>query len=237
LVIVAFCFSMTIGVCWEFIEFTCDHLFGLDMQKDTIVHMISSTKLNPNGQKPVKIYHIHQVIVNGKDLGLGGYLDIGLIDTMKDLFVNFIGALVFSFIGFFALHGRKKSMEISEKFIIHRKGEETDYLAQMKDQQKVQEALGRMDEEAGVDEKLESRKKRLEEWESRLLAWEKQLELNDLEAAKALKKSLHSDENAASSGLSDVPEDGEKPLTAEFEKPLQSEKSLQKEKDINGKKS
>ena len=36
-------------------------------------------------------------------LGLGGYLDIGLFDTMEDLFVNFIGALVFSVIGYFAL--------------------------------------------------------------------------------------------------------------------------------------
>ena len=39
--------------------------------------------------------------VNGQELGLGGYLDIGLLDTMKDLFVNFIGAVVFSVFGYF----------------------------------------------------------------------------------------------------------------------------------------
>ena len=39
--------------------------------------------------------------MNGQELGLGGYLDIGLIDTMQDLIVNFIGAFVFSVIGFF----------------------------------------------------------------------------------------------------------------------------------------
>lgn len=49
----------------------------------------------------IHIGDINSVIVNGKELGLGGYLDIGLLDTMKDLFVNFIGAVVFSIIGFF----------------------------------------------------------------------------------------------------------------------------------------
>ena len=39
-------------------------------------------------------------------LGLGGYLDIGLLDTMKDLFVNFIGAVVFSIVGYFYVKSR-----------------------------------------------------------------------------------------------------------------------------------
>ena len=34
-------------------------------------------------------------------LGLGGYLDVGLFDTIKDLFINFIGAVAFSIIGYF----------------------------------------------------------------------------------------------------------------------------------------
>ena len=29
-----------------------------------------------------------------------GYLDVGIMDTMKDLFVNFIGAVVFSVFGY-----------------------------------------------------------------------------------------------------------------------------------------
>ena len=37
LAIVAFCFSMTVGVIWEFFECTMDQLFFLDMQKDTVV--------------------------------------------------------------------------------------------------------------------------------------------------------------------------------------------------------
>ncbi len=46
---------------------------------------------------------IESVVVNGEDWTeqLGGYLDIGLIDTMKDLQVNCIGAIAFSIIGFF----------------------------------------------------------------------------------------------------------------------------------------
>ena len=100
-VIVAFCFSMTVGVLWEFFECTCDLLFGLDMQKDTVIHEISSIMLDPaGGNDPVAISGIESVVVNGQDLGLGGYLDIGLLDTMKDLFVNFIGALLFSILGY-----------------------------------------------------------------------------------------------------------------------------------------
>ncbi|MDX9898824.1 MAG: hypothetical protein RBT62_07885 [Spirochaetia bacterium] len=107
--IVAFSFSMTIGVVWEFFEYFMDILIGTDMQKDTIMHAIHSVMLDPNkGQQIVTIKGITQVVVNGKDLGLGGYLDIGLHDTMKDMFVNFIGALVFSTAGYFYVKNRKK---------------------------------------------------------------------------------------------------------------------------------
>ena len=43
--IVAFCFSMTVGVIWEFFECTMDQLFFLDMQKDTVVSAIGSIML------------------------------------------------------------------------------------------------------------------------------------------------------------------------------------------------
>ena len=45
----AFCFSMTVGVMWEFFEFSMDWFFGMDMQKDWIVPAINSVKLNPTG--------------------------------------------------------------------------------------------------------------------------------------------------------------------------------------------
>ena len=113
----AFCFSMTVGVLWEFFEFGMDRLFQMDMQKDTIVNSITSVMLDPtNSNIPVTIDGITSVVVNGQDLGFGGYLDIGLFDTMKDLFVNFIGAVVFSTIGYFYIKHRGKG-RLAKAFI------------------------------------------------------------------------------------------------------------------------
>lgn len=114
LAIVAFCFSMTVGVVWEFFECIMDQLFFLDMQKDSIVHTIGTILLDPTGgNHPVVLRNITDVIIVQSDgtrtaLGLGGYLDIGLLDTMEDLFVNFIGALLFSIIGYFYVRSRGK---------------------------------------------------------------------------------------------------------------------------------
>ena len=105
----AFCFSMTVGVLWEFFEFGMDRLFHMDMQKDTVVQSITSVMLDPTNRNiPVTLDGIHSVAVNGQDLGFDGYLDIGLYDTMADLFVNFIGAVVFSTIGYFYIKRRGK---------------------------------------------------------------------------------------------------------------------------------
>ena len=113
----AFCFSMTIGVLWEFFEFSMDWFFGLDMQKDTIINTINTVVLDPTrSNKVVTITGITSTAVNGVDLGINGYLDIGLIDTMKDLFVTLIGALVFSFIGFFYVKNRGEG-KFAKRFI------------------------------------------------------------------------------------------------------------------------
>lgn len=122
LAITAFCFSMTIGVLWEFFECAMDQFFLLDMQKDTVVTAISSVMLDPaGGNHPTAIRNITDVIVVTADgtqhaLGLGGYLDIGILDTMKDLFVNFIGAVVFSVIGYFYVKSRGKG-RFARRFI------------------------------------------------------------------------------------------------------------------------
>ena len=113
----AFCFSMTVGVLWEFFEFGVDRLFHLDMQKDTVVQSITSVMLDPtNSNTPVTIDGIHSVAVNGNDLGFDGYLDIGLYDTMEDMFVNFIGAVTFSVIGYFYIKHRGKG-KLARAFI------------------------------------------------------------------------------------------------------------------------
>ena len=106
--IVAFCFSMTVGVMWEFFEFSMDWFFGMDMQKDWIVPAINSVKLNPTGANVPIHVDVQSLVVNGETWNLGGYLDIGIVDTMKDLIVNFIGAVVFSIIGILYLRNRGK---------------------------------------------------------------------------------------------------------------------------------
>lgn len=127
--IVAFCFSMTIGVIWEFFEFGMDQFFNLDMQKDTVINAISSVALNPSGENiPVIMENINEVTVSGNALGLGGYLDIGLIDTMQDLLVNFIGALIFSILGFFYVKNKNKDSVIV-KLIPRKKEKDKDYLS------------------------------------------------------------------------------------------------------------
>lgn len=116
LCLVAFCFSMTIGVLWEFFEYGCDKFLNVDMQKDTVIQKISSVALNPDGEnKAVVVDDIGKTIIydtNGDALQVidNGYLDIGLNDTIEDLFVNFIGAIVFSCFAFFDLkHNRSDS--------------------------------------------------------------------------------------------------------------------------------
>ena len=116
LLIASFCFSMTIGVLWEFFEFGVDRLFDADMQKDTVIYKINSVKFDPNKENKVYTIDIDSVVINGEEWN--GYLDIGLIDTMKDLIVNAIGAIVFSIIGFITM---KKNNDDYEKLIVIKK--------------------------------------------------------------------------------------------------------------------
>ena len=122
LAIVAFCFSMTIGVLWEFFEWGMDNLAGLDMQKDTVLTGFNTVMLDPQGRNVA--YHVRNVtdtilvFADGStmSMGLGGYLDIGLMDTMKDLLVNLIGAVVFSFFGYFYVKSKGKG-KVARNFI------------------------------------------------------------------------------------------------------------------------
>ena len=134
LALVAFCFSMTIGVLWEFFEFGMDYFFHTDMQKDTVVNAIYTVALAPSRtNRVVAVKGIQDVVINGESLGLGGYLDIGIIDTMKDLFVNFIGAVVFSITGFFYARSKGERRTPAQSFVPSKKTEETDYLKQARE--------------------------------------------------------------------------------------------------------
>ncbi len=122
--LVAFCFSMTIGVVWEFFEYGSDNFTRSDMQKDRITTSISSVLINETGKNvPIKINNIKETVIEYEENGEmkefiinGGHLDIGLKDTMKDLMVNFIGAIVFSIIGMLYIKNRDE-YKFAENFI------------------------------------------------------------------------------------------------------------------------
>ncbi|MBQ7376894.1 MAG: hypothetical protein IJW71_01045 [Clostridia bacterium] len=123
LAMVAFCFSMTIGVLWEFFEYFADGILRVDMQKDSIVTAIRSMELSdPAHPTIIRLTEISKTVVNygeGQQYVIeGGYLDIGLHDTILDLIVNFIGAFVFSVFGFIYVKGTgRHSKKIAEQFI------------------------------------------------------------------------------------------------------------------------
>lgn len=117
LAVMAFCFSMTVGVLWEFFEFGMDMLIHFDMQKDTIVNSVTSVTFDTTASNNTVTFKdiVDTVIITSdgsqyafSDYGVNGYVDIGIIDTMKDLIVNFIGAVVFSIVGFFYVKSRGK---------------------------------------------------------------------------------------------------------------------------------
>ena len=126
LAVTAFCFSMTVGVLWEFCECFADLYLGTDAQKDWIVSSFQTVKLdetNTNIAVPVEgVKDVILVYADGSKqaLGLGGYLDIGLLDTMKDLGVNFIGAVVFSVFGYLQAKSKERG-GWTALFVPHRK--------------------------------------------------------------------------------------------------------------------
>lgn len=126
---VAFCFSMTVGIVWEFFEFSMDYFFMTDMQKDFIYNAISSvhTSVNPTGANSAVLIEDVKTTIEGTVDGvpqtftIDGYLDIGIKDTIKDLLVNCLGAIVFSVLGLFYIKGRSR---VAEKFMPKLKTEE-----------------------------------------------------------------------------------------------------------------
>ena len=91
------------------------------MQKDTVINTISSVMLNSEQINKVKVIEgINETLINGQKLPVNGYLDIGLFDTMKDLFVDFIGAAVFSVFGYIYIRSEGRGKFIN-KFILRRK--------------------------------------------------------------------------------------------------------------------
>lgn len=114
-------FSMCIGACWEIFEYLADSFIGVDMQKDTLVQTINTVWLDPTNSNvtiPVRDIASTQItLASGEVIQIpGGYLDIGIHDSMADLIVNLIGALVFAVIGF-AYVKTRDSNSLAARFI------------------------------------------------------------------------------------------------------------------------
>ncbi len=88
----ALCFSMAIAVVWEFMEFGADRFLGMDMQDDMVVTHLTSYLLGESIGMTGSIENIQSVVVNG--IQLPGYIDIGLFDSMLDMLLESLGALV-----------------------------------------------------------------------------------------------------------------------------------------------
>lgn len=134
--LVAFCFSMTIGVLWEFFEYGMDVVTKTDMQKDRIVSTISTTMLTEDNEELV-IDNIEKTTIDGlingekKEIVIeNGYLDIGIHDTIKDLIVNCIGAIAFSFIGYFYILGRNNGSFIKQFIPLLKRSKKIEELAE-----------------------------------------------------------------------------------------------------------
>lgn len=82
IVLFGFCFALSMGVFWEFYEFTFDKLLGMNMQR-----FATSTGINFNGRQ-------------------------ALMDTMGDLFTNALGAFLFSLYAYIKLKKEPRWIEI-----------------------------------------------------------------------------------------------------------------------------
>lgn len=117
----AVAFSMCIGACWEIFEYLADCFIGVDMQKDTLVQAINTVWLDPTNSNvtiPVQDIVSTQITLGSGEVVQipGGYLDIGIHDSMADLIVNLIGALVFAVIGFAYVETRDRN-SLAARFI------------------------------------------------------------------------------------------------------------------------
>lgn len=113
-VLFALTFALAAAVVWEFYEYAVDTFLNFDMQCDTVVHSIKSYLVGDSPLVVDTIDNITEVTINGVDLGLGGYLDLGHIDTMNDMLSNTAGGVLFCVL---ALTVRKPGSWFSRLFV------------------------------------------------------------------------------------------------------------------------
>lgn len=91
--IFALCLSIAASAVWEIFEYVADLLFHSDMQNDTYITEINSYFLGDTLGIIGHIENIESVTINGVEMA--GYIDIGLIDTMRDMIIETAGAVVY----------------------------------------------------------------------------------------------------------------------------------------------
>ena len=101
-VIFSFCFSMCFGVLWEFIEFSYDKYLGSDMQKDVVLESFNTAYFSSvDNIENISRISKTEIHTDSGVIVVDGYLDIGLFDTINDLFIDMIGSFFASFGIFF----------------------------------------------------------------------------------------------------------------------------------------
>lgn len=101
-------FAMLLSIVWEIYEYSGDRLIAdMDMQQDTVVRYIHSFIMFPNPANPspdnLHTWQVNDIVktiiidADGVEHVIeGGYLDLGLTDTMYDLIFCFATTVVFS---------------------------------------------------------------------------------------------------------------------------------------------
>lgn len=112
----ALCFSVALSVIWEFVEYAADVFLSMDMQQDTLVNVINSYLLGPATGVTGSVSDIGSVVVNGVEISSGGYIDIGLHDTMQDMLVETLGALAVS-VAHLIDGGKHRAITVNQKLI------------------------------------------------------------------------------------------------------------------------
>ena len=91
-IVCIFSFAIMIAALWELTEFSIDRILNVDTQKDTVINEINSYYLSDDG-KEIGNVKISNMVVG--DYSFNGYLDIGLYDTIDDMFCAVIGSILF----------------------------------------------------------------------------------------------------------------------------------------------
>ena len=90
-------FSTTVGVAWEFFEYLVSETMGFDMLEDAMVTDIQSYLLSQSHNVAVELNDITQTVITydgGKEWVInGGYMDLGLYDTLNDLLIAAAGTV------------------------------------------------------------------------------------------------------------------------------------------------